>query len=388
MNGVLEKIYEAGLKFLVPLGLEDTYTTITQEAIKLVGADSGSIFLSQQGELKRVYASDPTFYKIIPRPNGYIYRVFKTGKPCVLNANQIERIHPEIKDTDTETNSNLMVPLSYRGRPVGVLTLQSPRNGHFDDEHLNILTLFSALASLAIRKTQMYDEIKQALDTRDDFISMASHELRTPLTAVNGYIQLLNTRVHEDRNPEYRWLQELTRECYRLTELVKELLEINRIKSGQLHYEWREQHLRDVIYQSVRSFNFSYPDRIAEIKDLLGEESDIFVGDIGKMVQVFSNILENAAKYSDPNSIIVVSLSFKFPFLIIKVKDQGKGIKKEDLSKVFDNYYRGTNHQREGIGLGLYLAKDIIDRHHGSIKVHSKPNKGTEVEIRLLRSKK
>ncbi len=95
------------------------------------------------------------------------------------------------------------------------------------------------------------------------------------------------------------------------------------------------------------------------------------------------NLVENGLKYSPPDSEIIISLSFKSPCFILKVKDRGTGIASKDLNRVFEGFYRGENSQQEGMGLGLFLAKNIIERHRGDIKIHSKLNKGTTVEVRL-----
>src|SRR5256885_1586659 len=93
MENILEKIYKAGLKLLEPSNIEDTYAVIIKEAIKLVKAEYGSIFLYNRGELKRAYANDQAFYYIKIRKKGYTYRVFKSGKPVLIESQEIRRIH-------------------------------------------------------------------------------------------------------------------------------------------------------------------------------------------------------------------------------------------------------------------------------------------------------
>lgn len=385
MDNILEKIYKAGLKFLVPLNPKEVQALIVEEALNLVGGEFGSILLEQEGELHRVYASTPSLYRIKPRKRGYTYSVYKTHEPIILSSKEIAKIHPEIKKTQAQ--SDIIVPLSYRHKSIGVLSILSSKRDHFTSRELNILKLFGQMASLAIRKTQLYDETKQALETRDLFISMAAHELRTPLTSISGYIQLLYSKLAGGDSVESRWIEQLYSESVRLTTLVSELLEINRIKSGQLTYQLKECSLKEVIKRALAYLKFAHPKRRVIFEDRLNSSSDRVVGDFDKLLQMISNILENAIKFSPASSRVLLTLKGKRQSLIIEVKDQGKGIGEEEMDRVFEGFYRGRDTQTEGMGIGLFLAKNIIIRHHGTIYLRSKPSKGTTVKIRLPRVK-
>lgn len=385
MEEILEKIYKAGLKFLVPLNPKEVHALIVEEALELVGGEFGSILLEQDGELHRVYASAPSLYKIKPRKRGYTYGVFKTRKPIILSSKEIAKVHPEIKQTQAQ--ADIIVPLSYRHKSIGVLSILSSKRDRFTSRELNILKLFGQMASLAIRKSQLYDETRQALETRDLFISMAAHELRTPLTSINGYVQLLYSKLAGGDNVESRWIEQLYWESVRLTNLVSELLEINRIKSGQLNYQFKECSLREVIKRALVDLKFAHPKRRVVFEDRLNSYSDRVIGDFNKLLQMISNILENAIKFSSASSRVFLTLKGKSQALIVEVKDQGKGISEEEMGKVFEGFYRGKDTQTEGMGIGLFLAKNIVIRHHGTINLRSKPNKGTTVNIRLPRAK-
>lgn len=384
MDKVLEKIYKAGLKFLVPLKAEETYSLIVNEAIKLVKADYGSILLEQKGDLKRVYSSIASLYQIKPRRRGFLYSVFKTRKPSILALKKFARIHPAIRRIGI--NSDLAVPLSYKNKSIGVLTIISKRKNYFTERDMNVLKLFAQMASLAIRKTQLYDETKKALDDRDLFISMAAHEFRTPITTISGYTQLLYTKLSGSNTAPSRWSQELLAETTRLTSLVNELLEINRIKTGELNYIFRINHLREIIKRVINNTHFTYPNHKIIFNDYLGKD-DVVISDFDKLIQVVGNLLGNAAKFSPDGKEISLTLRQKTLYFIVTVKDQGIGIPKKDLRKIFEKFSKGTNHSREGIGLGLFLAKSIIEQHHGTIAINSIRGAGTTVEVKLPKVK-
>lgn len=382
MDKVSDKIYLAALKFLVPLSLNETYVLVVSEAMKFVGAEYGSILLKQGRQLRRMYASHPAFYQIKIGKNDPMYDIFKLRRSAIFNRKQIFKIHPEI--TKTPVNSDLIVPLFYKNKSIGILTLMSSKKRAFTKKDSDAVTLFSPLGSLAIRKAELYDETKKALEARDLFISMAAHELRTPLTTINGYIQLLKDKFRDGQKRESNWVGELSREGQRLIKLVNEFLQIERIKSGKLQYLWQECELSEVIKRAKSNLLLNNPNYKIVFQNKLKNHSDRLIGDIDKLTQAVGNVLGNAVKYSKPENSIAVRLEFKAPNLVLKIHDKGKGIPKKDLPNVFKRYYRGSSAaQREGIGLGLYLVENIIKEHRGKVRIYSRENRGTTVEIRL-----
>lgn len=383
MENIVDKINKSALKFLSPLTSEETFRIIVNEAKKITNTDYGTIFLNKSGKLQRVYADAPFLQKIKPRAKGFVYTAFVEKEPFIVKVDQVKNFHKVFYDEGIKLI--IHIPLSYKGESIGVLSLHSREFREISKHDLNVLTLLGSLASMAIRKTQLYDEMKNAIDTRDLFISLASHELRTPLTSINGYIQLLYNKLGKQNSLEAKWVKELYDESNRLTNLVKELLEVNRIKQGQLNYSLEECRIENIIDDAIKRFNFIKPDRkIIYTKDLTDKDI-LIVGDKEKLLQVISALLENADKFSSPKIPITVSLKNTTRQVIILIKDQGEGIEKQDLKKVFEGFYKGDKRESEGLGVGLLLAKHIIQFHHGSISLKSKKNKGTTVEVRIPR---
>lgn len=380
MENISERIYKSALKFLFPLSPEETYRLIIKECLALTGADYGSLLLKNGKMLERVYANSPYFYQIQNRPKGSMYQVLKQNKMKILNVTHLTKIHPVLKKT--HVCSIIAAPLSYKNVSIGVMALQSKKLNYFQEKESSIVQLFRPLATLAIRKVQLYEEVRKALETRDLFISMAAHELRTPLTVVSGYIQLLHGKLAGTNTTEARWVEQLANENVRLTNLVNELLEINRIKSGKLKYILRECHLSEILLRIKEIFKFSHPHREIIIEDRLGG-IDVVIGDYDKILQMVSNLLSNAIKFSAPDSKIRVTLADKKSNLLISVQDKGIGISKKDLPKITEGYHQGEGHNIEGMGLGLFLVKDIVTRLQGKLKIHSKVNKGTTIQVLL-----
>lgn len=381
MDNILERIYKSGLKLLVPSDPQATYKTIVDEVMRLVKADNGSIFLFTDGHLIRRYTTSDHFKEIKPRKKGWVHRVFVTSKPIIAQIDELSKVHPELISIGVK--SVIFLPLSYKGKSIGVLTVQSNQPAQFEEKELEIMRLFGSMASMAIRKAQLYDEINQALETRDLFISMAAHELRTPLTTISGYSQLLNTRLAGMGTSESRWAEQLSNECMRLSLLVNELLEVNKIKLGHLQYHLKEVRVRSVIYRLIENFKFSYPHYEINFEDSLNEQEDWVIGDFDKLLQAFSNLLDNSAKFSSPEDPVLISLKKKGGYFNVIIKDKGRGVSKKDLPRIFDRFFVGSNHKTEGMGLGLFLVKNIIDRHHGKISLKTAEGRGTTVVVRI-----
>lgn len=381
MESSLERINQSVLKFLSPLDLKSTYKTIVEEAVDLVGGDEAIIIQRVRNGFRAVYASSTVGYQVKTRKYGFTYHAFTQKKAFVISSEEFLKVHPHL--AKEQIKSSIFIPLSYKNKSFGVLIVQAKTDKSFSDRELEVLKLFGSFASMAMKKSQLYDETKKALEVRDLFITTASHELRTPLTTINGYMQLLKNKVTPENFPHYKWFEELTLEVTRLTSLVNELLAINRIRAGHFQYSWKECYLHDIINRSVTTLHFTYPDRMIHFTNNVPDGKDAVVGDRDKLMQVLINILRNAAKFSPPNTPITIELFLKAPNSIIRITDKGRGISKEDLSKVFDEFYKGQNTTEEGMGIGLYLAKRIVTEHHGQLKISSKINKGTSVEIRL-----
>lgn len=380
-DSILQRIYSSVLKFLIPLTSEKTYSTIVDEAVELVDGEYGSLVFRQGGEFVKVYSSSPLGYKTKVRKNAYAYRTFVERKPRIVHISQTEKAHPELKKVGIQ--SSIHIPLSYKNESIGVLIVNSKKNQKFSKKELDILVLFGSLASLAIRKTQLYSETKKALDLRDEFLSMAAHELRTPLTTIIGYSQLLNSKLKGSGSSESRWTEQLLNESFRLKLLVNEVLETSRINIGEVNYDWKECNVKEIIQRAIVNFGFNHPDHKLMFNDFVKGDGVFVIGDFDKLLQVLDNLLDNAAKFSAPSSTVVLEIICKLKHLNIRIKDRGRGISERDLVNIYERFYVGKNHKVEGMGLGLFLVKNILEQHRGEIKVRSKEGVGTSVIIRL-----
>lgn len=381
MKNPLEKISKFVLKLLAPLTAQETYSIIVKEAVKLVEGEYGHIIMRDGKQFKRVFTTSPMPDYSPVRQRANSFKAYTQKMVLVVPVAKAVKAHPELAELGIKRT--ILIPLSYKNQSLGVLIVASKNETVFNKHELTILRLFGSMSSLAIRKTQLYDETKVSLKDRDHFISMAAHEFRTPLTSVSGYVQLLYSKLANADTSESRWVEQLHQESQRLQNLVSELLEINRIRSGEFNYFLQVCNLRELLENVKKITRFFAPDREIIIEDRLQDLPANFIADHNKIIQVFTNLIENAVKYSSNKFPIRIILQFKDPDFVILIKDQGIGIPKKEFEKIFEGYKQGSGHHREGMGLGLFLVKNILTRLNGSIKVHSRVGIGTTMEIKL-----
>ena len=378
---ILKEMNDAAQALLKATSTKNLETAVVASAKKLCDAQSGQLYMYTKDRLKKIYSSDVDTKKIAITK----YPAFK----AYIHTNQITTIpYNELKTWNVEQipsaiKSIIIAPL-YHKDILGIIILYSTNEDALPSVQTNALKLFCQTAVLAITKAQLQDESKKALEIRDRFISLASHELRTPLTSLHGYIQLLHAKMKGNDSVESRWVKELYVESIRLTTLVKELLDVNRIKQGQFAFVFSEVPMHEVINRAIEHHRVTSVDHPVVFQNKIDDDSAHVVGDFDKLVEMVSGLLGNAIKFSKPLEKIVITLKSNQGTLSLTVRDNGKGISKKDLAAVFDGFYKSAHASHlEGMGVGLLLAKHIVDNHRGKIKISSKENKGTKVEVLL-----
>lgn len=384
-DNILDQLHLAVLNLLVPLDQESAYKVIVDEAVKLIDCQDGLIVREVDDKLQTVYGSSPQAAAFTVRRHGNTFKALKENKIIVLHDSDLKRTTSP-KTHPRNIHSIILVPLSYQETSEGVLIIRRARDKKFSKDEINTLKLFGSIAGLSIKKNESYEATKQALEARDMFISIASHELRTPLTSLNGYIQLLYSKLSKTDSVEAKWTKSLLEESTRLTNLIKELLEINRIKQGTLQFVLREGHFAEVIKRAIERVAFTHRKRKVVFSNKVTKDQDIVIADFDKMLQVVSALLANALKFSPSNTPVSVTLESAPAFLTMRITDKGKGMGREDVRRVFQGFYKNTENLQEGMGVGLMLAKHIITYHKGTIDIQSEMKKGTVITVKLPRS--
>lgn len=222
---------------------------------------------------------------------------------------------------------------------------------------------------------------------RRDFVANVSHELKTPVTSIKGFLETLREGGIEDPENAQRFLDIIIKHTDRLTTIIEDLLSLSRIETdaekGEIALE--ETKLRDVFDAVARSCN-----KRAEAKNMtlqIDQASDLVVRSNPTLLeQAIANLVDNAIKYSEPESIVRVEASKAAGEMIIKVEDHGCGIPKEHLDRIFERFYRvdkARSRKVGGTGLGLAIVRHIVSAHNGKISVESSPGRGSTFYIHL-----
>jgi two-component system phosphate regulon sensor histidine kinase PhoR len=229
-------------------------------------------------------------------------------------------------------------------------------------------------------------ELRRLERAKDDFLQVLAHELRNPLTAAHGLIQLVSRRLCGpgiDRVGSYLRLAEA--ELSRLDGLITDIISGYRVSSGRLQLDLGLLGLQDVLRDATAPYAPVHLERELIMSEL-PERPIPVIGDAKRLVEVIANLLSNATKYSPPGTRIWVSVVMRDGRALVKVEDEGLGIPPDQLERVFDGFYRATNltsRQPGGIGLGLYISRDIIRRHGGELWAENREGGGTAMCILL-----
>ena len=228
-------------------------------------------------------------------------------------------------------------------------------------------------------------ERKELERLKSDFISTVSHELRTPLTSIKGYVDLVLAGDVGPLTPEQKeFLTIVSQNTTRLTELINDLLEIERLESGKIEFEFAELDLAEVLENVARSLYVNAEQKGLEF--LTEIPSGLKVrGDRERLAQVFLNLLSNAIKYT-PAGTVELRAHQEDDAVVVEVRDTGIGLSESDLQKLFQKFFRSDNpyvRKVGGTGLGLSIAKAIVERHGGTITVTSQLGQGSTFTVRL-----
>lgn len=207
--------------------------------------------------------------------------------------------------------------------------------------------------------------VNESQQRKDEFIGIASHELKTPLTSIKGYLDLLN--VMEDNEANKLCVHKALESTQKLEKLIKNLLDVSKIQSGQLQLNKNEFNLDELVDETIASIQM-----VTQTHTITREgrrSGQVIYADREKIEQVLINLLSNAVKYSANENKVIVSTRNNGAELVIQIRDFGMGIPEDELTDIFGRFYRTKNSSVHisGLGLGLYICRDIIMRHQGKI---------------------
>jgi signal transduction histidine kinase len=286
-------------------------------------------------------------------------------------------------------HSYLCVPLLSRGKILGALTLVYAESGReYDKQELRLAQDLARRAGISADNARLFQEAREAVQVRDEFLSVAAHELKTPLTPLRLKLHRMRQVA---RGPEgvvdsralLAHLEVVERQVSRLDRLVDGLLDVSRIGAGKLELEWEDVDLAEVVREVVTRFE----PQAAKAECVVSVRSPPWpvVGrwDRLRLDQVVTNLLSNSLKYG-AGKPIELAVDADHGHALLSVRDQGIGIEPGNLSRIFDRFERAVSERHYGgLGLGLYITRQIVEALGGSIEARSTPGEGATFVVTL-----
>lgn len=276
----------------------------------------------------------------------------------------------------------LVVPVRSVQRDLGTIWIAShSADRHFDSEDVRLLESLAQTTAVVTMQQQALERAEQEVARRNELFSIGAHELRNPLTTVVGFTNRLARRqdLPAEAQEEVRLV---AREAGRLRRILDDFFDLARLEGAVLNFDFDEVDVVQLLHEEVAGLRMRHPSiRVTEVLD----GAPFIHSDASRVAQIITNLLENAAKYGGAEPVIAVHLRCGAA-LSIDVQDQGPGIPPEEQEHIFDRAYRLTRRdgsRREGLGLGLYISRELAQRLGGSLTVHSEPGRGSTFTLTL-----
>jgi K+-sensing histidine kinase KdpD len=374
------------------LDMDHVLQTVVAASCRLLGADVAAISLWEEdrrhlylaaarGLDAGLFAQERWAADEEPIPT-----ILAEGKPHIFQdvASLSEPLHPLIKRTGVI--SGVSVPLILNGTPIGFLDVghRTPRT--YTEEDVVFLSALGQQAALAIRNARLYEAEKrqveqlQALERlQASFVSSVSHELRTPLTCIKTSVGLLQeARARGATEAQEELLQTIVHHTGRLEALVSDLLQITQLEAGQLALTLQPTDVRTIVERAVQSFRPLFEEKDQTVQVDLPETMGKVLVDRRRLEQVLTNLLSNAHKFTPKGGWACVALVEREEEVEVSVSDNGPGIPLAEQERIFDKFYVAADQTSlAGVGLGLYIARQLVELHGGRIWVESQPDQGS-----------
>lgn len=393
----LERILALNVEMVSNPQQSSLLTKIVQTAAELTESESASILLldDRSGDLRfcATAAAEiaPLLSQIpVPVTHSIAGKVLLERQPAVVHDAQADPRHfREVgRAIGFETRSLLAVPLQVQERCIGVLEAVNKRVGLFTSEDMEVLTILAAQAAVAIENARLVEALQKAyrklqeLDRlKSDFITIASHELRTPLSLILGYATLL-----QERQPECRELEGVLRAAVRLQHIIETMVNLRYLETGELPFRYEEFNLGEEILLACQTHAALAEASGLALDAIVPEEPVRIWADREKIRLVLDNLLSNAIKFTPSGGRVRVKLEKRYDNAEITVMDTGVGIPQEDLERIFERFYqveRPMTRRRGGLGLGLPIVREIVEKHGGRVWAESVLGQGSRFIVRL-----
>lgn len=391
------------LATLRTLNAETDYSTVLQSLIsvasELTNSEIASILKYDEVENSLRFLAAPWFHQDalqttnVPLEESIAGWVYRHAAPLVIqDVKEDVRFYAGVdQKVAFETKSVLAVPLLVKGQPVGVFeAINKTSPAHYNGEDVIILETLASYAALIVENIslkQQNAQVQAAADRleqmKQDFIAIASHELRTPLGLILGHATFLREVVDEKHHEQ---LDIIVRSGEKLKEIVENLSKVENFQSGAARLRMERFSLADLIESSIENFTPMATEADIQLKAKIKDPALLIDGDAEKIKIALDNLIKNALIFTPQGGHVTVTAKEIPGYAQISVKDDGIGIRAADMPHIFERFYQAEAHltrQHNGMGLGLSIAKVMIELHGGKIWAESRPEKGSRFTFLL-----
>jgi signal transduction histidine kinase len=274
--------------------------------------------------------------------------------------------------------SLIAVPLVIRDQLLGVLVLgSSTPTRQYDTDDLRFAEALAERAALAIENGRLYKTAVRATRLRDELLGIVAHDLRNPLAAIQLQAAAMRPKASQAERRSTKPRENILRAVDRMGQLIGDLLDLTTIESGKLSIERAALAPRQLVADAVETQRTLAEGASQELKiDVIGKSPDVW-GDQTRLLQVLENLVGNAIKFTPAGGRVTVGAAPRETEVLFWVADTGAGIAPEDLPHVFDRFWQAKKGSRKGAGLGLPIAKGIVESHGGRLWVESTIGRGS-----------
>jgi len=398
---VFRALHEIAVALGGVLDPQELARLVVEHARDLLAAGAVGLYTFDEATemLRPVHSSDAREgvpEPIIPPGSGAAGMAFLLGKPVLVDDYQNWQ-HAGSWASANGVNSAMAVPLQVADQRTGALSVRTYEPRHWTDDDAQTLTLLAAQVAPALQAARLYDrtraaqlQAEAAISLRDDVLAGVSHDLAGPLARIRLYAELINSESAailpgESALQLAMWSERIVAATSSMKAIIQDILDVARLQMGQqLQLDCRRTDLVALVRRCVGEHHAS--GRLVRVES--APDHLFGVWDDARLSRVVGNLVDNAVKYSERDQEVVVTVAEDVDgSAIVRVSDRGVGIPNEDLPHVFERFYRGRNavEQAQGTGLGLAVARQIVEQHGGSVSIDSRPGGGTQVSLRLPR---
>jgi signal transduction histidine kinase/cell division protein FtsB len=282
---------------------------------------------------------------------------------------------------DDEPRSMMAVPLVSRGQTLGVIIAGAPEGKVFTREDALLAAELARRGSLAIDNARLYEESQQALRAREEVLAIVSHDLRNPLSSITLAVSLLKTSVAGEEREQ---LEAIDVAAQRMRRLIDDLLDVTRLEGGKrLPIEPAAVDVESLVTETYELFKAQAASSSITLQCRVADNIPPVYADHHRVLQVVSNLIGNALKFTPPSGVVSFTAEPRRGEVLFSIADTGPGIPKEHLNDIFNPYWQAKRTERLGAGLGLPIAKGIVESHGGRIWVESREEGGTKFYFTL-----